>query len=75
VRSARQASCLDRIAVVVSGPAISLSLQPPSLLCRQLNGALDSARKEVSMARLISLAAVAASVLSAAFLAGLTCGG
>jgi hypothetical protein len=27
------------------------------------------------MARLISLAAVAASVLSAAFLAGLTCGG
>jgi hypothetical protein len=40
-----------------------------------VSGALDSARKEVSMARLISLAAVAASVLSAAFLAGLTCGG
>jgi hypothetical protein len=37
-------------------------------------GAHDE-RKEVSMARLISLAAVAASVLTAAFLAGLTCGG
>ena len=34
-----------------------------------------SARKEVTMARLTSLVAVAALVLSAAFAAGLTCGG
>jgi len=32
-------------------------------------------RKEVSMARLISIAAATALVLSAAFAAGLTCGG
>jgi hypothetical protein len=32
-------------------------------------------RKEVNMARLMSIAAAAALVLSAAFAAGLTCGG
>ena len=39
-----------------------------------VNGAGDS-RKEVTVARLISFAAAAALVLSAAFAAGLTCGG
>ena len=72
VRAARQASGLDSIAFVVSGP---LFRPPTGLLCPVWERRETELGKEVTMARLMSIAAVAALVLSAAFAAGLTCGG
>ena len=62
---------LDRSAVVVFGPPLPLFLDQ----CFLPGQARHTERKEVSMARLMSIAAAVALMLSAAFAAGLTCGG
>jgi hypothetical protein len=72
VPSTSQALRLDRIEVVVSGPFFR---SPTSGLCPLWDTRETEPGKEVTMARLMSIAAAAALVLSAAFAAGLTCGG
>jgi hypothetical protein len=57
-------------------PPSVLLLATARFLVRRLKRALTTQpERRCLMARLITLAAVAASLLSAAFLAGLTCGG
>jgi hypothetical protein len=73
LRSARQASRLDSIEFVVSGPVFRSPTT--AFLCPVWEGRETELGREVTMARLMSVAAVAALVLSAAFAAGLTCGG
>jgi hypothetical protein len=73
VRACEASSCgLDRSAVFVSAPPLPISHDRCSL---PWSRTVTAERKEVIMARLMSIAAAAALVLSAAFAAGLTCGG
>jgi hypothetical protein len=71
-RPARQASGLDSIEFVVSGPLFGF---PSTGSVPRVGHPRNELGKEVTMARLMSIAAAAALVLSAAFAAGLTCGG
>ena len=72
-QSARQASGLDSIEFVVSGPLFGFPTTGVSV--PRVGHIRNEPGKEVTMARLMSIAATAALVLSAAFAAGLTCGG
>jgi hypothetical protein len=73
--SVRQATGLDRMAIVSQVLGLTFSLPPANVVGWQLRKVVSTQPKGGVMARLLSIAAVAASVLSAAFLAGLTCGG